>query len=368
MALLEFRGLRKAYGRAIALDGLDLDVEAGVFTVLCGPPRSGKSVLMRILVGLERPDAGRLSIDGIDITHVPPGRRRLSYVPQSFALYPHMSVRDNIAYPMRLQGAAAREIHRQVDRAAQILNITHLLQKRPDQLSGGEKQRTAVARGLVKDADVFVLDDPLVGLDFKLRERLMDDLRAMQAELHATFFYATADSLEALTMADRLAVVEAGRILQHDETEAVYDRPQHEKAMQIVGFPRCNFLDGTADGRGRCETPAFAFASEAEADGALPQGDIRIGIRPEAITVTDAPAADHLSGIGRVRLVEDLGAETVVYFEIGSETLVTCHPVGTPMPLGYDDAIPIAIDPQHVAVFDRGTGRRVGRGVGNGHA
>ena len=368
MALLAFEGLRKTYGRTVALDGLDLAIDAGSFTVLCGPPRSGKSVLMRILVGLERPDAGRLGIDGIDITNVPPGRRRLSYVPQSFALYPHMTVHDNIAYPMRLQGAAVRDVQHQVDRAAQILNITHLLQKRPDQLSGGEKQRTAVARGLVKDADVFILDDPLVGLDFKLRERLMDDLRTMQKELQATFFYATADSLEALTMADSLAVIEAGRILQHGETEAVYDRPAHQKAMQIVGFPRCNFLDGRMTEAGGCETPAFTFPVEADGDADASANGVQVGIRPEAITVTETAMPGHVSGVGRVRLVEDLGAETVVYFEVGSDMLVTCHPADTPLPLGYDDAIPFAVDPASLVVFDGQTGRRLGRGAGNGHA
>ena len=368
MTLLAFEGLRKAYRGAVALDGLELGVEPGLFTVLCGPPQSGKSVLMRILVGLERPDAGRLTIDGIDITDVPPGRRRLSYVPQSFALYPHLSVHDNIAYPMRLQGAATRDVHRQVDRAAQILNITHLLQKRPDQLSGGEKQRTAVARGLVKDADVFILDDPLVGLDFKLRERLMDDLRTMQRELQATFFYATADSLEALTMADSLAVIESGRILQHGETESVYDRPDHQKAMQIVGFPRCNFLDGRVGDDGVCETPAFAFPVAVAHGAGVPPGGIQVGIRPEAIAVTDAAPPGHVSGVGRVRLVEDLGAETVVYFETGSETMVTCHPVDTPIPLGYDDAIPFTIDPASLVVFDEETGQRLGHGAGNGHA
>ena len=368
MALLDFRDLHKTYGRTTALDGLVLGVEAGTFTVLCGPPQSGKSVLMRILVGLERPTSGRLFVDGSDITDVPSGRRRLSYVPQSFALYPHMSVYDNIAYPMRLQRAATAEIRRQVDRAAQLLNITHLLEKRPDQLSGGEKQRTAVARGLVKDADVFVLDDPLVGLDFKLRERLMEDLRTMQKELQATFFYATSDSLEALIMADSLAVIEAGRILQHDETEAVYDRPGHQRAMQIIGFPRCNFLGGRLTDAGVCETPAFAFAARSDAGASIPPGDVTVGVRPEAIGVAEPQTADAVRGQGRVRLAEDLGAETVVYFETGSETLVTCHPVEAPLPRSYDDTIAFSIDPAHLVVFDGATGRRLGRGTGNGHA
>ncbi|MBE7186250.1 MAG: ABC transporter ATP-binding protein, partial [Methylobacterium mesophilicum] len=170
-----FQSVTRTYKGRNALDGFELAVEPQSFTVICGPPAAGKSVLFRLLVGLEKPDAGRVLLAGRDITNLAPAERAIGYVPQSFALYPHLTVADNMAYPLRLAKAPREEVERRVDRAAGILSIRHLLGKTPDQLSGGEKQRVAVARGLLKDARVFVLDDPLVGLDYKLRERLMDE-------------------------------------------------------------------------------------------------------------------------------------------------------------------------------------------------
>ena len=206
-------GLSKAYGSERVLDGLDLAVEKNSFTVLCGPSGSGKSVLFRLLVGLEQPDSGTIMLNGKDITDMSAARRAVGYVPQSFALYPHLSVHDNIGYPLKLAKWPISEISRRVAWASDVLAITHLLDKTPDQLSGGEKQRTALARGLLKDADIFILDDPLVGLDYKLRERLMDELKGLQKELDATFVYATLDSLEALTMAENMVVLDSGRIV-----------------------------------------------------------------------------------------------------------------------------------------------------------
>ncbi|HTW29480.1 MAG TPA: ABC transporter ATP-binding protein, partial [Acetobacteraceae bacterium] len=191
MSRIRFEAITKTYRGKHALDGVDLEIEPGSLTVLCGPPLSGKSVLLRLLVGLEQPTAGRILFDGQDITDLPAATRTIGYVPQSFALFPHMSVFDNIAYPLTLQGVAREEIRARVDQAAGILRIRPLLDKKPSQLSGGEKQRTAIARGILKNADIFILDDPLVGLDFKLRESLMEELKDMRAQLDATFLYAT---------------------------------------------------------------------------------------------------------------------------------------------------------------------------------
>ncbi|MGO9810479.1 MAG: ABC transporter ATP-binding protein, partial [Isosphaeraceae bacterium] len=190
MSSVAFRAVSKTYRGGAALDRFDLVVERESLTVICGPPGSGKSVLFRLLVGLETPDTGSIEIDGHDIAGLSAAQRPIGYVPQSFALYPHLRVYDNIAYPLTLARVPKDEIARRVDRAAGILSITHLLNKMPDQLSGGEKQRTALARGLLKEASLFVLDDPLIGLDFKLRERLMDELKSLRQELKATFLYA----------------------------------------------------------------------------------------------------------------------------------------------------------------------------------
>ncbi len=344
MSGIRFEGVSKAYRGVPALDRVDLDVAPGSFTVLCGPPRAGKSVLLRTLVGLEQPDAGRILFNGRDITDTPAADRTLGYVPQSFALFPHVSVFDNIAYPLVLQGVAKAEIARRVDEAAQLLRIGALLGKRPAQLSGGEKQRAAIARGILKNADIFILDDPLVGLDFKLRERLMDDLKDMRRALGATFIYATSDSLEALTMAETMAVLDAGRLIQVGPVADVYEHPAHVRAAELIGFPRCNVLSGTAS-NGICVAGPFSFPV---ASGVA--GPVQVAIRPEHLAVSDGGA------VGEVTLVEDLGAEAVVYLTIGGVGLVTLLPAIRARDLGRT----IALDLRAGAamVFDPVTGRR----------
>ncbi len=350
---IAFRGITKRYGATTLFDGLDLAIEPETLTVFCGPPKSGKSVLFRLVVGLEAPDAGRIELAGEDVTDLPPARRRVGYVPQSFALYPHLTVAANIGYPMSLAGADKQETARRVDRAAGILSITHLLKKTPDQLSGGEKQRVALARGLLKDASVFILDDPLVGLDYKLREQLMDDLKALRAELRATFLYGTSDSLEALTMADRLVVLDDGRVVQHDAVEAVYDEPVHARSMALVGFPQANLIEGTL-ANGVVEAGPFRFRVAANG----PTRGIVAGIRPESIRLG---GSEGIGGSGRVRLVEDLGGEYVVYVDCGALTLTTAQPVRGPAP-AYASTTAFAIDPAEIVVFDAQTGDRLGRG------
>lgn len=371
MALIEFRKVVKSYGNKAALRSLDADVRAGTFTVFCGPPQCGKSVLLRMLIGLEQPDSGRIYVDGTDITDVPPARRTFGYVPQSFALFPHMTVRSNIAYPLRLQGATQQQIAEKLDWAASMLGIAPLLDKTPDQLSGGEKQRTAVARGLMKNAELFILDDPLVGLDFKLRERLMEDLREMQATLGATFLYATSDSLEALAMAEEIVVMDDGIVVEAAGVDPIYREPQRLRSIELIGFPRANTLAGSL-ANGRVTTPLFDFTIAAETQEPGDPGDVLVAVRPEDIVHdgTGRGAGNgHLGGTATVRLVEDLGGEYVVYMDVEDVTLCTAFPVAA---LGrqpaYGDTFPFAVAPDALIVFDRATGARVGRGRGRDHA
>lgn len=353
MSRIRFEGLTKAYKGVVALDHVDLDVAPGSFTVLCGPPRSGKSVLCRLLVGLEAPDAGRILFDGHDIAAVPAAERTLGYVPQSFALFPHVSVFDNIAYPLVLQRVAKPEIARRVAQAAELLRIGGLLQKRPAQLSGGEKQRAAIARGILKNADIFILDDPLVGLDFKLRERLMDDLKEMRRVLNATFLYATSDSLEALTMAQDLAVLDAGRLIQAGPVATVYLQPQHVRAAEMIGFPRCNVLQGHVAG-GRCTTAAVGFPLA----GDVAAGPVLVAIRPEHLMPTTDSMAD---GIGEITLIEDLGAECVVYFTVAGQSLVTLLPAAQAAAFDLGSRFAFALRPGTATLFSPATGQRVGQ-------
>lgn len=351
MSAVSFKGVSKVYKHCRALDRLDLDVEPHSFTVLCGPPRSGKSVLFRLLVGLEKPDAGRIELMGQDITALPPAARAVGYVPQSFALYPHLTVYANIAYALTLAGTPKDETARRVDRAAAILSITHLLKKTPDQLSGGEKQRTALARGLLKDAHLFVLDDPLVGLDYKLRERLMDELKALREDLKATFLYATSDSLEALTMAQNLVVLDAGRVVQHEEAVRLYHDPRHLRSLELVGFPQANVVPGLVS-RGMVTAGPLHFVAREESV----DGPVVVGIRPEAIQLG---GEGGLVGRARVRLVENLGGEFVVYIEAEGTPLVMGFPATAQGAPAFDSDIAFTIDPADIMLFDAVDGRRL---------
>lgn len=351
MHAVEYQSVSKVYRGNRALYQVTLAVEEGSFTVVCGPPKAGKSTLFRLLVGLEQADEGRIFLAGRDITHAPPSERNVGYVPQSFALYPHLTVYDNIAYPLHLSGAPREDIARKVDATAGMLSIKHLMKKTPDQLSGGEKQRVAVARGLMKNAKVFVLDDPLVGLDYKLRERLMDELKQLCEELRTTFFYATSDSLEALTLAQSLAVLDAGRLVEHAPAVDLYLEPQQARSLEIVGFPRANLIACAAQG-GRAEFAGFSFG--------LPPGvsasDLILGLRPEHVLV-GAPEGRE----GKVTIVEHLGSEIVLYADVGGLSLTAAYPASGQLAPPIDSAVSIGIRAEDVMVFDNSSGRFLGR-------
>jgi ABC-type sugar transport system ATPase subunit len=353
MSHIRIERLSKSYRNVVALTDVDLDIESRSFTVFCGPPGCGKSVLMRIIIGLEPPSSGRIYVDEDDVTDLPAAARRMGYVPQSFALFPHMSVFDNVAYPMALQGIPRAEITARVGQAAEMLRISPLLQKRPAQLSGGEKQRAAIARGILKNADIFILDDPLVGLDFKLRESLMDDLKDLQTELNATFLYITSDSLEALTMAVNLVVLDQGRVVQSGPVEDVYYHPAVLRSAELVGFPRCNVLPGRIEGA-HCATSIARFPAQLDRDTA----DVSVMIRPESIRYDRVDA----TALGEIRLIENLGAESVVYFDAGGETLVTT--AASPAVAGLDIAapFPFTLRPATILLYDGQSDHLVGRG------
>ena len=292
MTAIELRGVEKAYGKRRCSPRLDLAVERGTFLVVLGPPACGKSVLVRLLTGLEAPSAGSISLRGQDAA----GRARPSAT-SATCRSRSPSTRTttsttNIAYPLSLMGMARSEIEPKVQKVAALLKIAHLLGKRPNQLSGGEKQRVALARGIVKPTDIFLLDDPLTGLDFKLREQLFDDLKQMQQDLDATFVYMTSDPLEALALADRIAILDGGRLLSTGPVEEVYRRPNHLRAMELLGVPPANRLDGVLrvqGGQVLCDAGLFRFAGRGPVAGscAVDGRPVQVAIRPQHL----APAA-----------------------------------------------------------------------------
>lgn len=354
MPAVELINVSKTFGKKKALDNVSLTVEEGSFTVMCGPPKAGKSLIFRLLVGLETADEGRILLSGRDITGEPASRRNIGYVPQSFALYPHMSVFDNIAYPLHLAGAPREDVAKKVDATMAMLSITHLVKKTPDQLSGGEKQRVAVARGLMKDAAVFVLDDPLVGLDYKLRERLMDEMKQLCEDLRTTFFYATSDSLEALTLAQSFIVLDDGRVVEKADVLSLYAEPQHVRSLELVGFPKANVLQAASAG-GIVDFAGLRLAGPS----GLAAGAVLAGIRPEDVRL------DHSQSMkteGTVQIVEHLGSEIVVYLDVGGLPVTAALAADGVVPPELDSRIPVSVDPAKIMLFEAAGGRLLGRG------
>lgn len=367
MVAVELRDITKTYTHVPVLHNFHLQIEDGTFTVIYGVPSCGKSVLVRLLTGLEKPDTGQIFLRGVDVTDIDPGERNIGYVPQSFALYPHYNVHDNIAYPLNLMHVPASEIEDTVRQVANQIKIDHLLTKYPAQLSGGEKQRVALARGVVKQTDVYILDDPLVGLDFKLREQLFDDLRHMQESLQATFVYTTSDPLETLALADQVAVLDAGYIVEYGAVEQMYRQPQHVRTMGLLGFPASNMLQGKLFSRNDqiwCRTDIFEFPvllnESSPGIREHQQGDVVI--RPEDIIVDADPSDRLLTCQANVTLRDDLGGEVIVYLDVAGTPLTTV--------LSHDqdalisrDVLTIGIQPSAVVLFTPDTGQRIGQGL-----
>lgn len=367
-SILEMQGIAKSYGQTLVLSDVSFSAQRGDLTVVFGRPGAGKSVLMRILTGLEHPDSGRVILRGEDVTALPPAARNIGYVPQSFALYPHLSVRANIAYPLDLAGVPAQESRSVVADAAAMLKIQDHLDKTPDQLSGGQKQRVAIARGIAKRTDFFLLDDPLAGLDFKLREQLVDDLRGLKTTTGASVLYVTSDVIEALTLADELAVLSVGSIIESGHPERLYREPRLVATMALVGFPPANFLPGSlrrVNDDLICETELFQFPAEVR-DG-VATTDVIVGIRPERIMLSHhgrSEGADDLRNVhfgAVVRLREDLGGEDIVYLDARGASLTVVdreHYRGEEL----DENVSGSIALPHLALFDAASGEAVGRG------
>ena len=293
---VELSGIGKSFGAEAVLDGIDLSIRAGEFVSLVGMSGCGKSTLLRIIAGLETADRGHVSIGGRDVTAVDPSDRNLSMVFQSYALYPHMTVRRNIATPLRMRrlSLAARlpfvgrlvpggravvdQIDREVEAAAEMLHIDPLLERRPAQLSGGQRQRVALARAIVRSPAAFLMDEPLSNLDAKLRTHMREELAALHRRLGATFVYVTHDQVEAMTMSDRIALMDGGRILQFGTAADLYERPASLAVARFIGTPAINLLPVEIDGSGRLA--AFGRPLDlATAPGTA--GPAMLGVRPE---------------------------------------------------------------------------------------
>jgi ABC-type sugar transport system ATPase subunit len=362
MVEVQLQNISKSYGRKRVLQKVDLKFEKGKFSVVFGSPVSGKSVLMRLIMGLESADSGSIFLRGQEVTGLPAGVRNFGYVPQSFALYPHYRVFDNIAYPLTLARKSREAIRGRVEPLAKKLKIDALLNKYPNQLSGGEKQRVALARGIVKDSDVFILDDPLVGLDFKLREQLFVDLRLMLSEIDGTFIYTTSDPLETLALADDVFVLDEGEIVDQGSVDHVYEEPASLRAFQLLGFPGANTMPGSlASGICRSAFGDFGVELVDSTDQELRE-EVTVGFRPEAVLLDDeAKTPGFLRFDARELLREDLGAETIFYFEAAGLRYVGYWSNGSASPQ-LQEVFQAGLSISDLVIFESATGRRLGRG------
>jgi ABC-type sugar transport system ATPase subunit len=320
MPHVELDRLSKRFGAIEVIRELSLGIEAGEFCALLGPSGCGKSTLLRMIAGLETVTAGRVVIDGRDVTQVPPAKRRIAMVFQSYALYPHMSVRQNIGFSLDVAGAPKREIAEKSDRVAAMLQLGELMDRRPAQLSGGQRQRVAIGRALVRDPVVFLFDEPLSNLDAKLRVQMRLELAKLHQELATTMIYVTHDQVEAMTLADRVVVLDRGRISQVGTPLDLYHRPENKFVASFIGSPAMNFLPAAIAGVAGAEV-SLRLAGSREASfrsrrplTAAPRGEVEIGIRPEHIG-TAAPGSAGAILDGTVRMLEHLGHTTILYLD-----------------------------------------------------
>jgi ABC-type sugar transport system ATPase subunit len=343
---VELSGIVKRHGAVTALAGVDLDIRPGEFFTLLGPSGSGKTTTLRILAGLEQADAGTVRMNGADVTHVEPGARDVAMVFQSYALYPHMTVGENIAFPLRMVHASKEEIKKAVREAAARVRIDHLLERKPGQLSGGQQQRCALARAIVRKPALFLLDEPLSNLDAKLRIETRVELKRLQRALNVTAVYVTHDQEEALSLSDRLAVFMDGRIVQVGTPEEVFSRPATVDVAAFLGNPPMNLLparlqEGRAEIEGnRVDLPQLK---------ALGSKDVVLGVRPSAVRV----ASEGLPAT--VTMSEALGEDFYADLAVG-ELLVRAKVSARPQERSQ---VRIQFDAQALHVFDRATGARL---------
>jgi multiple sugar transport system ATP-binding protein len=352
---ISLSGVRKNFGRSgfVALDGIGIDIPKGEFFVIVGPSGCGKTTLLRMLAGLELPDAGSVAIGGRDVTYLPARQRNLSMVFQSYAVFPHRKVRHNIAFGLAMRGVAKDEIQRKVAWAAELLQLTPYLDRYPAQLSGGQRQRVAVARAIVVDADVLLMDEPLSNLDALLRLSFRTELKKIVQEIGTTTVYVTHDQVEALSLGDRVAVMRAGRIRQLGDPIHVYDNPADRFIGGFLGSPPMNFLDVRirADGHQPVVDVGTVPITVPAALHSFADRPVLLGIRAENIGVSAQPRPD--SALATVEVVEPIGSAVLLTVVVGEQGLKVLAPPTFRVTPG--DSVWLTFAPDRLRFYDSET-------------
>jgi sn-glycerol 3-phosphate transport system ATP-binding protein len=347
MSAIELSGVTKAWGDTVAVDDVSFVVDEGTFAVLLGPSGCGKSTTLRLIAGLEQVTGGTVRIAGEDMTGKPPSERRISMVFQSYALFPHLDVAENIVFGLRVRKTAPAERRRRLEKVAEIVGLAELLHRKPAQLSGGQRQRVALARAIIAENPICLMDEPLSNLDAKLRHDMRGEIRGLQQRLGMTVVYVTHDQSEAMSMADKVILLRDGRIEQSGTPDVLYDRPETEFAAGFIGTPPMNLLD-LADG---AEGAVLAgLRRPALLDG--PGAGLKLGIRPEHVEIRDSVGIP-------VELVwsDYLGADTIVTARLGGQSINVRAPGRFHTRAGQQ--VRLAWAPENVHVFDAATGRRI---------
>ncbi|MEM9047517.1 MAG: ABC transporter ATP-binding protein [Pseudomonadota bacterium] len=328
MGHIALNQVTKRFGEVTVIPPLDLEIEDGAFVVFVGPSGCGKSTLLRLIAGLEDVSDGRIEIDGHDATATPPAKRGLAMVFQSYALYPHMSVRRNIAFPLRMAGVGRAERDKRVEQAAAVLNLTDYLDRRPGQLSGGQRQRVAIGRAIVREPAAFLFDEPLSNLDAALRVGMRLEISELHARLKTTMIYVTHDQVEAMTMADKIVVLRAGHIEQVGSPLELYRAPRNTFVAGFIGSPRMNLLSGAEAAKHDAQT---------------------IGVRPEHIAVSTGDGLWQ----GRVGVSEHLGSDTFFHVQVDGIAEPLTVRAGGEVAMHHGDRIFLSPDPQRIHRFDK---------------
>jgi len=353
MATITCAALTKRYGSVVAVDRLDLTIRHGEFMVLLGPSGCGKTTTLNMIAGLEEASEGTLHFDQKDVTWQPPHRREVAMVFQSYALYPNKTVRENIAFPLALRRTPKAEIAAAVDAVAGQLEIAHLLDRRPSQLSGGQRQRVALGRAIVRRPSVFLMDEPLSNLDATLRLSMRSLIKHLHQRLAATFVYVTHDQAEAMTLADRIAVMKGGLIQQLDTPEGIYGRPANAFVAGFLGSPQINLIQGRIAPDGGFERGALRLPLPP--DAAAPGRAVTLGLRPEDVA---APGPGLATLEARVDLVSPLGSETLLEVVAPGDVALTLR-VAKEWRARAGETIAFGLDPARLHLFDAATEQRL---------
>ncbi|MEM4411511.1 MAG: ABC transporter ATP-binding protein [Thermofilum sp.] len=360
MARVEVKNLLKRFGKVVAVDRVSFEVKDGEFMVLLGPSGCGKTTTLRLIAGLETPDDGEIYIGDRLVNDLPPKDRDIAMVFQNYALYPHMKVYDNIAFPLKIRKFPKEEIDKRVREVAKLLRIEELLDRYPRQLSGGQQQRVALGRALVRKPQVFLMDEPLSNLDAKLRVYMRAELKRLQRELGITTIYVTHDQAEAMTMADRVAVMNEGKVMQLASPHELYYKPANTFVAGFIGAPAMNFIDASVDardGEAFLDTGVFRIKLPRSMSEVLlkagPPSEVIFGIRPEHITVSKEPIPGGFKV--EVFVTEPLGSETIIDFRHMDQLVKAKYP--GPFEATPGDTIYVAFQLEMAHIFDKKTGK-----------